>query len=68
MATINKKAISEILDYDAQINRRAFNATKKQVKNGKMRKPNNPRKRCLPTCSTPWTASLEPVRLPHESR
>ena len=32
MATINKKQISEILDYDAQINRRAFNATKKQVK------------------------------------
>ena len=32
MATINKKAIKEILDYDAQINRRAFNATKKQVK------------------------------------
>ena len=32
MATINKKAINEILDYDAQINRRAFNATKKQVK------------------------------------
>jgi hypothetical protein len=32
MATINKKAIREILDYDAQINRRAFNATKKQVK------------------------------------
>ena len=32
MATINKRAIKEILDYDAQINRRAFNATKKQVK------------------------------------
>ena len=31
MATINKKAIREILDYDAQINRRAFNITKKQV-------------------------------------
>ena len=35
MATINKKAIKEILDYDAQINRRAFNATKKQVKKWK---------------------------------
>ena len=32
MATINKKAIRELLDYDAQINRRAFNATKRQVK------------------------------------
>ena len=32
MATINKKAIKEILDYDTQINRRAFNATKMQVK------------------------------------
>ena len=32
MATINKKAVNEILSYDAQINRRAFNATKKQVK------------------------------------
>ena len=31
MATINKKAIKEILDYDAQINRRAYNITKKQV-------------------------------------
>ena len=35
MATINKKAIKEILVYDAQINRRAFNATKKQVKKWK---------------------------------
>ena len=35
MSTINKKAIKEILDYDAQINRRAFNATKKQVKKWK---------------------------------
>jgi hypothetical protein len=35
MATINKKQISEILQYDAQINRRAFNATKKQVKKWK---------------------------------
>ena len=35
MATINKKPIKEILDYDAQINRRAFNATKKQVKKWK---------------------------------
>ena len=32
MATINKKAMQEILDYDAQIYWRAFNATKKQVK------------------------------------
>ena len=67
MATINEEAIREILDYDAQINRRAYNATKKQVKNGKMRKPNNPRK-YLPTCSTQWTASLAPVRLPRQSR
>ena len=35
MATINKKAIKDLLDYDAQINRRAFNATKKQVKKWK---------------------------------
>ena len=35
MATINKNQIKDILDYDAQINRRAFNATKKQVKKWK---------------------------------
>ena len=35
MATINKKAIKGILDYDAEINRRAYNITKKQVKKWK---------------------------------
>ena len=54
MATINKKAIKEILDYDAQINRRAFNATKKQVKKWKDEEE-NPEEETPLICSTPWT-------------
>ena len=48
MATINKKAIKEILDYDAQINRRAYNATKKQVKKWKDEETQQPEEEVPP--------------------
>ena len=61
MATINKKAIKEILDYDAQINRRAFNATKKQVKKWKDEEE-NPEEEPLLICNMLWTQLLALVK------